>query len=127
MAYRILAMTRDMDLFREILLEVEKLPAGRPWPATPLLGHEIESVVSHVLLLRDAALVDATNLQYHAAMVRRITNQGYDFIEASKQPSLWSRAKEQVKNLALPVTAATMKAVLDALVKEHLHVHLPGN
>jgi hypothetical protein len=52
-------MKRDMDLIREILLETEKMPAMEIWTAVPLLGHDLNEVVAHVELAKEAGLIDA--------------------------------------------------------------------
>jgi hypothetical protein len=116
-------MTRDMDLFRAILLEVESQPAGKMWSAVPLLEHPTIEVVAHVRLISDAGLVDArfiSPVNNEDAFVIRITNDGYDFLEASRQPSFWEKAKERVKSAGVPISVYALKQVFDILIKEHL-------
>jgi hypothetical protein len=111
-----------MDLFRAILLAVEEYPSGKPWPAVPLLDFPITEVVGHLRLVADAGLVEARFLgpiNNEAAMVLRITNDGYDFLEASKQPTLWEKAKEQLKSSGIPLTVYALKQALDMLIKSH--------
>jgi hypothetical protein len=55
-----------------------------------------------------------------AAMILRITNDGYNFLEASKQPMLWQPAKERIKSAGLPVTIAVAKTVLEKLINDSL-------
>lgn len=115
-------MKRDIDLFREILLETEKMPAMEMWTAVPLLGYDLSDVVAHVELVHDAGLIDARVLKGNPpdACVLRITNAGYDFLEASKQKTLWEQAKDQLISQGLPITAATIRAVLQALIQHQL-------
>lgn len=113
-------MTRDMDLIREILLEVEKAPAMQMWNSRPLLGHDDKEVFAHVKLAEDAGLLVASFMTGYGAVVQRITNSGYDFLEASKQTTLWERAKHQLISNGLPITVATIKTVLQTLVNDAL-------
>ena len=115
-------MTRDMDLIREILLEVEKVPAMQPWHSTPLLGYDIKDVVAHIELALDAGLVEARLIKgmMPDAFIIRITNSGYDFLEASKQKTLWEQAKHQLVSQGLPLTVNTIKTVLQALIQHQL-------
>jgi hypothetical protein len=113
-------MKRDMDLIRQILLEVEKLPASEMWTATPLLTFNQAEVVAHVQLAIDANLVDARYRLPDSATILRITNDGYDFLEASKQQSLWDRAKSKITAAGLPLTIYSLKLAMDTLIKDGL-------
>jgi hypothetical protein len=109
-------MTRDMDLFREILLAAEETPVSQQWAARPLLGHPTEEVVAHMRLLQDAGYVEARFVgptNNDTAVLLRITHTGYEFLEASKQPTLWERAKHQVKSVSAPLTLEILKMALD--------------
>jgi hypothetical protein len=46
-------MKRDVDLVRQILIEVESQPVNQFWTAKPLLGYSREEVVYHVKLAAD--------------------------------------------------------------------------
>jgi hypothetical protein len=112
-----------MDLFREILLSVEAVPHGQFWSAAPLLGYDIHDVVGHVRLIEDAGLAEArfpSKVGNEAAIVIRLTNAGYDFLEASKQKTLWENAKEKLRAAGIPMTVYTMQQVLDTIIKAHL-------
>jgi len=108
-------MKRDMDLFREILLEAEKVPSSEMWPAEPLLGYNMRDVVAHIELLRDAGLVD-TRTRGNQGMILRITNEGHDFLEESRQQTRWETAKSKTKELGVPVTISVLKSILTELI-----------
>jgi len=116
-------MQRDMDLFREILLSIEEAPSGNYWTAIPLGGHSIEDVVGHLRLIDDAGFVEArflTTMDNDGAIVIRMTNAGHDFLEASKQPTMWEQAKAQIKSGGLPMTISVIREVFESLIKAHL-------
>jgi hypothetical protein len=113
-------MKRDMDLLREILLQIEKIPSDQMWESGPLLGYKEDDVVAHVRLADDDGLLLASYCSGPHATVRRLTNSGYDFLEASKQQALWEQAKHQLVAQGLPITLATIKTVLQALIQHQL-------
>lgn len=90
------------------------------WHSTPLLGYDNKEVVAHIQLALDADLVEARLIKgmMPDAFIIRITNTGYDFLEASKQPTLWEKAKSQVISNGLPMTIATVKAVLQKFIND---------
>lgn len=113
-------MKRDMDLLREILLEVEKLPSYEMWQSGPLLGYDEKDVVAHIELAQDSGLLVASFCSGPTATVQRITNDGYDFLESSKQKTLWEEAKHQLIANGLPLTIATVKSALQMLINDGL-------
>lgn len=112
-------MKRDWDLYRAILIQAEQNNSAFIWPAAPLLGHSISDVVGHMRLLQDAGYIEAefdpTN-DCHA-FIRRITHSGYDFLEASRQKTLWEKAKHQVMSVGAPLTLEVLKTALEQLAK----------
>lgn len=114
-------MKRDIDLIREILLQVEATPSNNMWKAKPLLGCDVTDVVAHVRLAQDAGLLEAifTKTGTHA-VVQRMLNDGYDFLEQSKLPSRWEKAKSKIVTESLPMTVDIFKSVLVKLVQEQL-------
>jgi hypothetical protein len=112
-----------MDLFRAILLAVEEQPTGELWAAKPLLGHPLQDVVAHVRLIQEGGLIDARFVgpaSNEAAIVLRITNDGYDFIEAAMQPKLWGKAKQLVRASGAPLTVPALKRAFDILISQML-------
>jgi hypothetical protein len=113
-------MKRDMDLMREILLEVEKLNSMERWVARPLMGHSKEEVVAHVRLAMDAQLVGGAVTSSLAASVHRLKSDGYDFLEASRDTELWEDAKKRAQSAGVPITIAAMKIIINTLIIERV-------
>lgn len=111
-------MKRDMDLIREILLEVEQIQAMQMWCSKPLLGHDDSEVCAHIRLATDAGLVQASFMTGPSAVIQRITNTGYDFLEASKQRTLWEQAKVLLISNGLPITIGAIMHVLETLIND---------
>jgi hypothetical protein len=111
-------LTRDVELFRQILIAIEKQPAGMRAHAIDIPGHSAEEIYEHALLTQDAGLIEAT---FHKSMphfvVRRLTNEGRDFLEAARQETLWAEAKTTVRKNIGTITIAALKTVLNELVQ----------
>jgi hypothetical protein len=50
----------------------------------------------------------------------RLTNSGYEFLEESKQKTIWEQAKHQLTTQGLPVTIATVRVTLQAIIQHQL-------
>lgn len=112
-----------MDLFRALLLEVEKQPAGHVWKVGPLLNYQTEDVVAHARLVADAGLIEARFVNpviNEIAFVFRLTNAGFELLELVRIPVLWERAKQRIEDTGVPVTLHALKTVLDRMVEEQL-------
>jgi hypothetical protein len=105
-------MKRDMDLIREILLQLEEHSYLDSIP-----NYKPEEIAYHVSLLEDAGLVTQEiyhNLFLNDSMLEgiRITWAGHEFLDASRNTSLWEKAKK----VALDKTGALSFEVLKAIL-----------
>ena len=88
-------MTRDMDMIRKILAEVEARGIEHPDPVTdPNFAYQ-------VALMKEAGLVDAAVVEDdfglpRTANVIRLTWDGHDFLDASRDSKIWKMAKEHI-------------------------------
>lgn len=102
-------MERDMEYFREALLEIEK-------NAKPLEFYDISSVMikkgydtkysfAHLLLMEDARLFNtvAKDNSFNFA-VMGLSNRGYDFLQTIKNNEVWSKTQREIKEKKLPRT-----------------------
>jgi hypothetical protein len=90
-------MKRDMDLIREILLEVEKLPYTGGFHKVAIEGHSEDEITYHTLLLAEADLIEATVCSVFGAesyLPVRLTWAGHEFLDAAKNDTIWHQAKE---------------------------------
>ena len=111
-------MKRDMDLFRALLLEIEKLPANGKWTGIEVEGYSPEEVAYHIRLAQDAGFIIAKFLVDEADifMVERLTYTGHEFLDAARQDTLWQKAKEIVLSNAGTLTVEALKTALAMLM-----------
>lgn len=90
-------MKRDMELARSILIEIEKAPTFSSSIKLNFEGFTDELVSYHIMLLNEAGLIIATDLSSSHDLnwfPERLTWQGHEFLEASRNTTAWNRTKE---------------------------------
>lgn len=116
-------MKRDMDLVREILLEVEKNPSPYAPVAICIERYSTDNIAYHVALLVEAGLLrnyfnDGKIVP--ASMATCMTWAGHDFLDACRDEGMWQKAKsiigEQMKSAPFDV----LKTVLVNLIESQV-------
>ena len=117
------AVKRDMDLVRDILLQVEQ---SGDVSKLEIEVDDIDKTVFgyHQHIIIDAGLaegVDQTNLG-HTNPQARITSptwKGHEFLDAARDPSTWENAKDRAGKVG-GVSLQVMTSILTELVRGEL-------
>lgn len=120
----VVAMVRDMDLVRQILLNMEKYEHGRA-PSLEITGYTGEQVSFHVWLMIDGGLIDGVETTTHgdhspAALPLRIKWAGYEFLAAARDNTTWRKVSHAVLTKAGGTVFEVLKAALVAEAKRNL-------
>ena len=95
-------MKRDMELIRQILQSAEALEFEDGEPPE-LYQSKTYSEAYQIAIMKDAGLVEAdietTNLTPSSATIARLTWAGHDFLDASRDNTIWNKA---MKNIVKP-------------------------
>jgi hypothetical protein len=86
-------MKRDLDLARQLLLEVEDHGANCPLTDLAHAGEADERVRHHVRLLVDDGLLKEAERTSAGVPCVRLTNEGHEFLEVATSEALWRDAK----------------------------------
>jgi hypothetical protein len=123
-------VTRDFELIRTILLIVEAAPANAVLQANSFIidGYEEPAVLCHIALLLDAGMLFGKPISdlsgITGCLVKGLTWSGYEFLDAVKTESVWSKLKELLGKQAISipgtVLAETGKALLSAAIPKLL-------
>jgi hypothetical protein len=110
-------MERDMGLIRAILLELERHEHGFAPSKLEIPNRSAEEVGFHVHLLGQAKLLDTIDITAHGdespnAHALGITWDGYDFLEAARNETIWKKATDTLKHTGVGVTLEILKALL---------------
>ncbi len=108
-------MKRNMDLVREILLQVEATEAGKqieldiPDAGEEEIGQHVELMIGHGLI-EGKTVPRGTGAAHSIAAywINSMTWEGHDFLEAARNDTIWEKAKKKC-------VEATGGLALDAL------------
>jgi hypothetical protein len=95
------AVTRDMDLVREVLIAIEQDPAFdglcqmQPDGPNPLgiSDFSFAQVAYHLALLIDAGMVVGKS-GMRMPIITRLTWQGHEFCDTVRDPAIWAKTKK---------------------------------
>ena len=91
-----LFMTRDMDLIRKILTDVEAADSDGP-----LVSLKDAHSAYQAALLKEAGLIHAAIVpdqfgRPRSAIIHRLTWDGHEFLDASRDSKIWKMAVEHI-------------------------------
>jgi DNA-binding transcriptional ArsR family regulator len=109
-----------MDLAREILLAVEANPKARQLNTVTVDGKTPEEVSYHIRMLDQAGLLEGKDMstmgQFRWA-AKDLTFKGHEFLDASREPAMWEKAKKLAVEKAGVLTFEVLKESLMHLAK----------
>ena len=112
-------MKRDMDLIRKILIKIEKEYDGsRPIQVDPIEEYDRSDVEYNLGLLVDAGYVKP--LKGLPNLVRGITWNGHEFLDAVRSDDVWRTVKEKLAALGGTASLATIKVLADGVASKVL-------
>ncbi len=118
-------MKRDPDLIREILLKVEQSTEPLSLDDLNFSNYSPNEVYYHGnLLIEVGYLVGRSQYdegQSRFLLIRRLTWQGHDFIEAARSETVWKKAKEKMLPLGNFVFELA-KPILIEFIKQQLGI-----
>jgi uncharacterized protein DUF2513 len=117
-------MQRDMDLVRELLLQLDNDARldGTRWANPAELGitdQSPEKVAYHLRMLIGAGFITGKVPQEGVPLVSKLTWQGHEFLDDIRDPEIWTKTKEQAKGLA-SVGIALIWELAKALIRQKL-------
>lgn len=115
-------MKRDMDLVRELLLQMEEHEHGRAPRTFEVEGHSEDEIGYHILIMAEAGLIVAIPIETMgqnspAAIPIRLTWAGHDFLDASRDDERWKKARGIFVKVG-GVTFDVAKAVLTSIATD---------
>ena len=108
-------MKRDMDLVRDLLLQIQEFDQGYGGDIEIEAGdHEPQVVAEHLRLLLEARLIEGDAVlddeyAFDHILPTRLTWSEHDFLETVRDPEIWKKTKEG----ALPARGFTLDLLQD--------------
>lgn len=112
-------MKRDMDLVRKIAIAAADM--GPNLQLDRLDGVDAHVFAEHVRLMSEAGLIEAYIAGGYPdpiALVTRLTWEGNDFVDASRDEALWRRALAKVAKAGASFTFDVLKEALKAEIAQ---------
>lgn len=107
-------MKRDMDLVRNILLEVESWPDGEP-RYVEIPGEGGARVRHHVSLLVEGEFLRATDVSTMGRpdtyLVDRLSWKGSEFLDEIRSPTVWQRVTDRLVPLGGSVAIPVLREI----------------
>ena len=121
-----------MDLVRILLMVYESTEKDSDiwfWNVTPEIpGFHKEEIEYHIQLMRDAGLLKANRIKMpngtEVTLGFRMTWEGHDFLEASRDDKRWKQAKKIAGEVGV-YTLDILKQVLTQLIQTQLKQVMP--
>jgi DNA-binding transcriptional ArsR family regulator len=116
-------MKRDMDLARQILLNLEESKNQIGPDDVNIKGYSKDEIAYHIMLLGEAGLINAYDCSTFDGpnwRAERLTWQGHEFIEASRDQKRWNQAKKLIKDKGVGLTFDVAKVVLIKLMTDRV-------
>ena len=123
-------MKRDLNLFRTILLESEKMPAGEDWVLNRdssnlyINDSEEKNILEHLILMQDARLITKAVTKggdgFYELCPCNLTNEGHDFLDAVRSSSVWEKIKATVLDKGISYSIESIIFLAKKFAKEQL-------
>ena len=122
-------MKRDMELVRELLLYFEAKPDPHMMRSDEieLPAYAPQNVHYHVVLMCEAGLLTCERSESSTTPSRLVDAfpfglswAGHEFLDAARSETLWSQARQLLKDKGLSVGLGLLQALLISLAKQQL-------
>ncbi|MBQ8691309.1 MAG: DUF2513 domain-containing protein [Phascolarctobacterium sp.] len=112
-------MKRDLDLMRQIMLDLEAMPhLGNNINALfpNLTKEDYEKISFHVALLSDAGYLKLgmvlMGYGFHNYYIERITDTGHQFIQLIREDTVWNKCKKHCVEFGASLTIEILKSII---------------
>ena len=118
-------MQRDMDFVRQILQVIEKRGAESTNPGVDVEGRSKDEVYQHLVIMQDRELVTGVKLTSDSAICARMTWEGHEFLEQSRNEGIWKRAKNTAITATGSLSWLALTTALTTIIKAAITGGLP--
>lgn len=109
-----------MDLIRRVLRAIEINPSPGS-DKIEIEGYSKDMINYHIDLLNEAGYTTSVPLKLHGHSIIHaditLTWKGYDFLDVSRNDTIWKKAKEKISAISENVPLEIMMMVLTDLIK----------
>lgn len=113
-------MKRDLNIFRDVLLQMEAVPAGHVVEKFNVPdGVSEPTFLEHLDLMIKADLIEGQSIRDHngdvaTVVVQKMTNKGYDFLDSIRDNTVWEKTKSKVGSASLDIVKTVAESIFRA-------------
>lgn len=117
-------MKCDVDLVRQILLEIENQEVGYAPTDFMIDSYTYEQFRYHAYIMIQGGLIEGIdctdfNSTSPQAIPKNLTWAGHEFLKVARNDTLWKKAKDMVEERGGAITVAVLSQLLSSLMKSH--------
>jgi len=113
-------MQRDMELFRQLLFEIEKFPFDGKIRRIAIDGYTEQQISYHIMLLHQAGFIQAFDTSNNDGMfwnAKWLNNSGHEFLDSIKNDTVWEKSKSLVVKNVGALSLEALKLAVPAVIK----------
>lgn len=115
-------MKRNWELIRQILFEVESLPAGESAQILQIEEIDQATITEHIRLLVDKGLLIGKLFDTYSGSSYSITGvswEGYDFLENARNDTIWKKVMAESKSKGTSMTMVVLNGLLTKAAQKY--------
>lgn len=114
-------MRRDMELVRKILKKTEAADEPLQSPIE-VDGYDQNVIDYHIVLLQEADFLNASWYEHldgtpQVALVKKLTWQGHEFLDAARNESVWKKARQVTKDKGVDIPFNIFQSLLETILR----------
>ena len=114
-------MKRDMELVRNILLEIEDQYIDVALYDLGVEGYDFKTIAYHCRILYEAKLINDYSGHYAENELQNfgvgsLTWEGHEFLDKVRDDTVWGKTKETMKDKGIPFGLDAIKQISSAIV-----------
>ena len=117
-------MKRDLELIRKILIEIENKTSVSGWIVPELNGYAQDQIHYHIYLLGQANLIEVQNISSKESVgafaAKNLTWAGHEFLNATRNDTLWQKIKSSLGRQISEVTFDVIKDIASHVIKRNM-------
>ena len=116
-------MKRDPDFIRQLLLAVEQQEEPFETKDMTLPDYDSDQVMYHAEILSEAGLFvgeDVSTMGIPNVLIRRMTFEGHEFLDAIRSPSVWRKTRDLVTRAGGGFAMDVVKKVAISILEKEL-------
>ena len=110
-------MRRDMDVIREVLLEVESY-SGNRFLMYDRSDDEVKAY--HAMLLKEEGYIKGSGALGGTVLAHRLTWEGHELLDNIRDDGVWSNVKQKLGGVSDSASLEIVKTIAALAVKEAL-------